>query len=63
MITKLMGVLLFFTGLGGILLGTGGMLGQVPQLGGAEQIFLMLGGGILCVLGFIMARDKPTEIE
>jgi len=61
MITKVMGVLLFFTGLGGILLGTAGMFGAFPQLGLGEQLFLTMGGAILCVLGYVMARDRPPS--
>ena len=60
MITKVMGVLLFFTGLGGILLGTAGMFGAFPQLGIGEQLFLTIGGAILCVLGYVMARGGPA---
>ena len=63
MITKVMGVLLFFTGLGGILLGTAGMFGAFPQLNIGEQLFLTIGGAILCVLGYVMARDRPPREE
>ena len=62
-ITILMGVLLFFTGLGGILLGTAGMLGWLAQLQIAEQLFLMIGGSILCVLGYLMARGVTPRGE
>ncbi len=61
MITKVMGVILFVLGAGGILLGTAGFLNQVPQLTGIEQTVLMFGGAILCLLGYFMARPKPEE--
>ena len=60
-ITTLMGILLFFTGLGGILIGTSGMLGMISQLSLGEQLLLMIGGSILCVLGYVMARPQPQE--
>ena len=59
-ITTFMGIVLFFIGVGGILLGTGGMLGWLRQLELGAQLFLMIGGSILCVLAFIMARDRPV---
>lgn len=63
MITKVMGGLLFLVGLALILLGTAGMFGFFPQLGLGEELFLTIGGAILCVLGYIMARDRPTAEE
>ena len=62
-ITTLMGVLLFFTGLGGILLGTGGMLTWIRELNLGQQLFLMIGGAILCVLGYFMARGRGPIAE
>ncbi len=59
MLTKIMGALLFFTGLGGIVLGTLGVLEYLPQLGPFERLGLYVGGTILCVLGYVMARNKP----
>lgn len=62
-ITTLMGVLLFFTGLGGILLGTAGMLTWIRELNLGQQLFLMIGGAILCVLGYFMARGRVPIAE
>ena len=55
-----MGALLFFTGLGGIILATLGVLEYVPQLGVFERVGLYVGGTILSVLGYIMARNQPV---
>ena len=62
-ITTFMGILLFLIGVGGILLGTAGMLGYLLMLHLGEQLFLMIGGSILCVLAYMMARDRPPVEE
>lgn len=58
MLTKVMGIILFVFGAGGILLGTAGFLNTLPQLSGIEETVLLFGGATLCVLGYIMARDR-----
>ncbi len=63
MITKVMGVILFVFGAGGILLGTAGFLDMIKQLSGIEETVLMFGGAILCLLGYVMARDRGPRSE
>ena len=63
MLTKVMGIILFALGVGGILLGTGGFLNTLPQLSGIEETVFLFGGAILCVLGYIMARDRTLRDE
>ena len=59
MVTKLMGTLLFVVGFFLISLATLSVL-EVIALGGAfERIILYIGGLILCIIGYVMARDKP----
>ncbi len=59
MLTKIMGTLLFFTGLAGIVIATLGVLDYLPQLDVFGRLGLYVGGTILCVLGYIMARSQP----
>ncbi len=62
MITKVMGTLLFLTGLFLIILATLALLGYIEPRGLFER-FLMFGGGlILAVLGYFMARDQMPNI-
>ena len=61
MLTKLMGTLLFVIGFFLITLATLSILEVIPQRGAFERILLYLGGLILCVLGYVMARDKSTS--
>ena len=59
MLTKIMGTLLFFTGLAGIVLATLAVLDYV-QLDVFGRLGLYVGGTVLCVLGYIMARNQPV---
>jgi arginine exporter protein ArgO len=59
MVTKLMGTLLFVVGFFLISLATLSVLEMIQQRGAFERIMLYLGGLILCIIGYVMARDKP----
>lgn len=61
MLTKVMGTMLFIVGFFLILLATMAVLELVQPEGAFERILLYIGGLILCVIGYIMARDKPPS--
>lgn len=61
MVTKLMGTLLFVVGFFLIVLATFSVLELIEQRGAFERIMLYIGGLILCVIGYVMARDKPPS--
>ncbi|MBI5879587.1 MAG: hypothetical protein HZB53_18205 [Chloroflexi bacterium] len=64
MITKIMGLLLFLVGLFLIILSILALLSLGVDFGVGERLMIFIGGLILCVLGFIMARDRqPAEEE
>ncbi len=58
-----MGFLLFLVGFAMILLAILALLGFVTvQFGIFERILIFLGGLLLCVIGFVMARDRPESV-
>ena len=59
MITKFMGLVLFIAGFLLIALAMFALLGLVQPSGLFERLLMFIGGLILCVLGYIMARDQP----
>jgi len=59
MITKFMGLVLFLAGFLLIALAIFALLGFVQPSGLFERLLMFIGGLILCVLGYIMARDQP----
>ncbi len=61
MITKFMGTLLFIVGFFLIVLATFSVLQLIQPQGAFERILLYVGGLVLCVIGYIMARDKPPS--
>ncbi len=61
MVTKVMGTLLFVIGFFLIILATLALLDIIQQRGVFERIMMYVGGLILCVLGYVMARDKPPS--
>lgn len=63
MITKVMGLLLFLVGLFLIILSILSLLDLYPNLGVGERLMVFIGGLVLCVLGYIMARDRSTGEE
>lgn len=62
MVTKFMGLLLFLVGFILIVLEVFILLGvlQVPGIDFFQRIIMFLGGLILCVIGYVMARDQPA---
>jgi hypothetical protein len=62
MVTKFMGLLLFLVGFLLILLAVLALVGvlQVSGIDFFQRVLMFLGGLILCVIGFVMARDQPT---
>ncbi len=62
MVTKLMGTLLFLIGFVLIGLAVLALLGYVEPRGFGERLLMFTGGLILCVLGFLMARDQSTTV-
>ncbi len=65
MLVKLMGSLLFLAGFTGIVIATLDVLNLIKNITSIEGFWLYLGGVILCVLGYIMARtrEEPPEID
>lgn len=63
MITKVMGLLLFLVGLFLLVLSVLALLEQVGPFGAGERLLMFFGGLILCVVGFIMARDRTASYE
>ncbi len=62
MVTKFMGLLLFLVGFILIVLAVLVLIGilQVPGIDFFQRILMFLGGLILCVLGYVMARDQEA---
>ena len=60
MITKFMGLLLFLVGFILIVLAVLVLIDilQVPGIDFFQRILMFLGGLILCVIGYVMARDQ-----
>ncbi len=58
MVTKFMGLLLFLVGFFLIVLATAALLGLVQPNDLFQRVLMFLGGLILCVIGFVMARDQ-----
>jgi threonine/homoserine/homoserine lactone efflux protein len=58
MITKFMGLLLFLVGFALIILSLFALLGLIQPSGLFERLLMFVGGLILCVLGYVMARDQ-----
>ncbi len=62
MVTKIMGLLLFLMGFFLIVLATLALLGFVEPSGLGERVLMYVAGLILCVVGYIMARDQPAVV-
>jgi len=60
MITKFMGLVTFFAGFLLVVLAIAALLGLIEPSGLGERLMMFAGGIILCVLGFIMARDQSV---
>ena len=62
-ITKVMGFALFLVGLFLLVLSVLALLEMVGPFNLGERLLMFFGGLILCVLGFIMARDRTSRFE
>jgi LysE type translocator. len=62
MVTKFMGLLLFLVGFFLIILAMAALLNLIQPSGLFERVLMFLGGLILCVLGYVMARDQTPTI-
>jgi Na+/H+ antiporter NhaD/arsenite permease-like protein len=60
MVTKVMGLLLFIVGLLLIVLAIIALLGLIQPSGLGERLLMFLGGLILVIIGYYMARDEPS---
>jgi hypothetical protein len=62
MVTKFMGLLLFLVGFFLIFLAVLVLIEvvKVPGIDFFQRIIMFLGGLILCVIGYVMARDQPA---
>jgi hypothetical protein len=62
MVTKFMGLLLFLVGFILIVLAVLVLVEilQVPGIDFFQRILMFLGGLILCVIGYVMARDQTS---
>lgn len=60
MVTKFMGLLLFLIGFFLIVLALAALLELIQPSGLFERILMFVGGLILCVIGYVMARDQPA---
>jgi len=58
MITKFMGLLLFLVGFFLIILAMAALLDLIQPSGLFERLLMFIGGMVLCVLGYFMARDQ-----
>jgi hypothetical protein len=58
MITKIMGALLFLAGLIMLLISMLALLGLSQPTGLLERLIVFGGGVLLCVMGYLMAREK-----
>ena len=63
MITKVMGFALFLVGLFLLVLSILALLERVGPFSAGERLLMFFGGLILCVIGFIMARDRSSRFE
>lgn len=59
MVTKFMGLVLFFTGFFLLVLAIAALLGLMQPAGLVERLLMFIGGLILCLIGYLMARDQP----
>ncbi len=64
MVTKFMGLLLFLVGFLLIVLAVLALVGvlQVAGIDFFQRVLMFLGGLILCVIGYVMARDQPSGL-
>ena len=62
MITKFMGLLLFLVGFFLIVLAMAALLNLIEPSGLFERVLMFSGGLVLCILGYIMARDPGTGV-
>ena len=58
-----MGSALFIVGLILILIAILALLGLTPPEGLLERLLVFLGGVLLCMLGYYMAREQPQAPE
>ncbi len=63
MVSKFMGSALFLVGLVLILIAILALLGFTQPEGLLERLLVFLGGVLLCLLGYYMARDQPPNPE
>ena len=63
MVTKFMGTALFLVGLLLIMLSIVALLGLIQPAGLGERLLLFVGGVLLCILGYYMARERPSAVE
>jgi arginine exporter protein ArgO len=61
MVTKFMGLLLFLIGFFLIVLAMAALLNLIQPSGLFERLLMFVGGLVLCVIGYVMARDLPAE--
>jgi hypothetical protein len=61
-ITKFMGLLLFLVGFFLIVLAMAALLNLIQPSGLFERLLMFIGGLVLCVLGYIMARDPGPGV-
>jgi hypothetical protein len=54
-----MGLVLFFTGFFLLVLAIAALLGLMQPAGLVERLLMFIGGLILCLIGYLMARDQP----
>ncbi len=59
MLGKVMGIALFALGFVFLVLATVEVIGLIAGRSAFETILLYLGGVILCILAYVMARERP----
>ena len=62
MVTKFMGLLLFLVGFFLIILAMAALLNLIQPSGLFERVLMFIGGLVLCVIGYVMARDQPCAL-
>jgi len=62
MVTKFMGLLLFLVGFFLIILALAALLNLIQPSGLFERVLMFIGGLLLCVIGYVMARDQPSAL-
>jgi len=62
MVTKFMGLLLFLVGFFLIILAMAALLNLIQPSGLFERVLMFIGGLLLCVIGYVMARDQPSAL-